>query len=135
MLFLGEQLTVQILMLSQITLQSGNLDMSIIQSVFLGIQLGVKISILFFPINQKVLLVIDFLSQGSNHIDISFNSAFVIILHSSLFIGDSVEILFEIEELILQIFVFTFSLSEIHGLLTELGNKSILVVLGSSSIV
>jgi len=108
-------------MLIQIALQSRDLNMSIIEGVFLSIKLSVKIRVLLLSINKEIFLVIDFLSQGLNHVDVNFDSAPVVLFHSSFVIGYSVEILFQTKKLILQVFVLAFSGSKIHSFLTKLG--------------
>ena len=120
-LFLSEELRVKVLMLVQITLQSRNFNMPIVEAIFLAVELSVKIRVLLFSINKEILLVIDLLSQGLDHVDVNFNSASVVLLHSSLIISYSIEVLLEREKLVLEVFVFSFSGSEVHSLLSELG--------------
>jgi hypothetical protein len=40
-------------------------------------------------------LIVNFLTESRDHIDIYLNSVLVVFLHSSFFIGDSIEVLFE----------------------------------------
>ena len=51
MLFLSEELRVKVLMLVQITLQSRNFNMPIIEAIFLAVELSVKIRVLLFSID------------------------------------------------------------------------------------
>ena len=69
--------------------------MSNVEYLLLLVQLGIEISILLLSIDEEALLIIYFLTEGRNHVDIDLNSVFVIFLHSSFFIGDSIEVLFE----------------------------------------
>mgnify|MGYP006879434243 CR=1 FL=1 len=94
-LLLSKELSIEILVLVQVTLQSRDFNVSVVQAVFLGIKLSVKVRILLFPVYEEVLLIINFLSQSLNHVDVNFNSASVVLFHSSLVIGYSVEILLQ----------------------------------------
>ena len=96
-------------MLSEVRLQLGNFSVSVVQDTLLSIELGVQISILLLSVNEQVLLVIDFLSQSRDHVDVHFNSALVVILHSSLLISYSIEVLLKSKKLVLEKLVFTFS--------------------------
>jgi hypothetical protein len=109
--------------------------MSAIESIFLRIQFSVEVGVLLFSVDQEVLLVIYFLSQSLNHIDINFNSASVVFLHSAFLISYSIEALFKIQELVLKIFVVPLSLSKVHGLLSQLCYESILLVLDDNFVV
>jgi hypothetical protein len=97
MLFLLEKLIIQILVLAQVSLQSGNFNVSTIQNFLLAIQFCVQIGVLLFPINQQIPLIINLLSQCRNHPNISFNSTFKIIFHPSFFIGHPIEVLLKIQ--------------------------------------
>ena len=116
-------------MLVQVALQPGNFDVSVVEAVLLAIEFGVEIGVLLLSIDEEVLLVINLLSQGLDHVDVNFYSASIVLLHSSLVIGYPVEVLLEREQLVLEVLVLPLSSSEVHGLLTELGHKSVLVVL------
>lgn len=50
-LFLSEELRVKVLMLVQITLQSRNFNMPIVEAIFLAVKLSVKIRVLLFSID------------------------------------------------------------------------------------
>ena len=50
-LFLSEELRVKVLMLVEITLQSRNFNMPIVEAIFLAVELSVKIRVLLFSIN------------------------------------------------------------------------------------
>ena len=69
--------------------------MSNVEYLLLLIQLGIEISILLLSVDEEALLIINFLTESRNHVDIDLNSVFVVFLHSSFFIGDSIEVLFE----------------------------------------
>ena len=116
-------------MLVQVALQPRNFDVSVVEAVLLAIEFGVEIGVLLLSIDEEVLLVINLLSQGLDHVDVNFYSASIVLLHSSLVIGYPVEVLLEREQLVLEVLVLPLSSSEVHGLLTELGHKSVLVVL------
>jgi hypothetical protein len=133
-LLLRLELRAKILMLGKVASQSSNLCVSRVENILLGIKFSVEISILLLSVNQEILLIINFLSESGNHIDIHFNSTFVVILHSSLLIGDSVEVLFKSQELILKKFVFTFSLTEFHGLSSKLSYQPIFMVLSNGGV-
>lgn len=120
MLLLRLELRAEILMLGKVASQSSNLCVSGVENILLGIKLGVEISILLLSINQEILLVINFLSESGDHIDVDFNSTLVVILHSSLLISDSVKVLLKSKKLILKKLVFTLSLTEFHGLSSKL---------------
>jgi len=64
MLLLLQKLVVQILVLTKVGFQTGDFDMSAIEDLLLGIKLGIKVSVLFFPIDQEISLVVDFSSEG-----------------------------------------------------------------------
>lgn len=128
-LLLSEELCVEVLVLVQVALQPGNFDVPVVEAVLLAIELGVEIGVLLFSIDEEVLLVINLLSQGLDHIDVNFYSASIILFHSSLVIGYPVEVLLEREQLVLEVLILPLSSSQVHGLLTELGHKSVLVVL------
>ena len=81
-------------MLAKVIFQSRNFNMPIIQGVFLTIQLSIQISILLLSINQEVSLIVDFLSECTNHADVGFDSSFIVILHLSFIVGYPIEILF-----------------------------------------
>lgn len=133
-LLLGLQLRVQILVLSQITSESGDLGVPRVQDVLLSVELCIEVSVLLLSVDEQTLLIIDLLSQGRDHIDVYLNSTLVVIFHSSLFIGNSVEVLLQGEELILKQLVFSLSLSELHGLGSQLSDESIFVVLSDGGI-
>ena len=109
--------------------------MSRIECVFLSIQLVKHVCILLFSIHQEVFLVINLISEGGDHVNVNLHSGSVVILHSSFFVCDSVEGLLKFEELILEILVLTLSSSEVHGLLPQLCNESVLVVLSTGLVV
>ena len=134
MFLLRLQLRAKILVLGKVAPQSGNLCVSRVENILLGIKLSVEISILLLSVNEEILLIIDFLSEGRNHIDINLNSTLVVILHSSLLISYSVEVLFEGKKLVLKQLVFTLSLTQFHGLGSELSDQSILMVLSNGSV-
>jgi hypothetical protein len=134
MLLLRLQLRVQILMLSEITSESGDLSMSRVEDILLGVEFSVQIGILLLPVNEKALLIIDFLSQSRDHVDVDLNPTLVVVLHSSLLIGHSVEVLLQGEQLILQQFVFSLPLSELHGFSSQLSNESVFVVLSNGGV-
>ena len=71
---------------------------------------------MLLSIDEEVLLVINLLSQGRDHVDVDLDSGLVVVLHAALLIGDAVEILLQSEELILEKLVFSFSGTEVHGL-------------------
>lgn len=133
-LFLGLQLRIEILMLSEVTSQSRNLCVSRVQDIFLGVKFSVQISILLLSVNEQALLIIDFLSQSRNHVDVYLNSTLVVVLHSSLLIGDSVEVLLQGEQLILKELVFSLPLSELHGFCSQLSNEPVFVILSNGSV-
>ena len=116
-------------MLVQVALQPGNFDVPVVEGVLLAIELGVEIGVLLLSIDEEVLLVINLLSQGLDHVDVNFYSASIVLLHSSLIIGYPVEVLLEREQLVLEVLILPLSSSQVHGLLTELGHQSVLVVL------
>lgn len=64
MFLLGLELRAKILMLSKVTSQSGNLGVSRVENILLGIKLSVEISILLLSINKEILLIINFLSES-----------------------------------------------------------------------
>lgn len=121
-------------MLGKITSQTSDLSVSRVQDIFLGVQLSVQISILLLSINEKTLLVINFLSEGGDHINVDLNSALVVVLHSSLLVSNSVEVLLQGKKLILEQFVFSLSLSQFHGFGSQLGNEPVFVVLSDGSV-
>ena len=134
MLLLRLELRAKILMLSKVASKSSNFCVSRVENILLGIKLSVEISILLLSVDQEILLIINFLSEGWDHIDIDFNSTFVVIFHSSFLIGDSVEVLFKSQELILKKFVFTLSLTELHGFRSKLSYQPIFMILSDGSI-
>jgi len=134
MFLLGLQLRVQILVLGKVTSQSGDLGMSRVENILLGVKLGVEISVLLLSIDEQALLVVNLLPQSRDHIDIDLNSTLVVILHSPLLIGDSVEVLLQGQKLILEVLVLTLPLPEFHGLSSQLSNESIFVVLSNGGI-
>lgn len=133
-LFLGLQLRIEILMLSEVTSQSRNLCVSRVQDILLGVKFSIQIGILLLSVNEQALLIIDFLSQSRNHVDVYLNSALVVVLHSSLLIGDSVEVLLQGEQLILKELVFSLPLSELHGFCSQLSNESVFVILSNGGV-
>jgi len=124
-----QQLIIQILVLAEVSLQSRDLGVSVVQRLLLTVQLGVKVSILLFAIDEKVSLIIDFLSESGDHADVGLDARFIIILHASLFIGYSVEILLQVQELVLEGLVLPLSVSQLVGFLSQLCNKSVFVIL------
>ena len=109
--------------------------MPIIKSLLLAIQLSVEVSILLLPVDQEVLLVIYLLPESTDHVDVSFNSALVVVLCAPLLICDSVEVLLQVEELLLQVLVLSLALSQVHGFLPQLSDKPIFMILSCCSIV
>lgn len=103
--------------------------MSGVQGFLLVVQLGIEVGILLLSIHEEVSLVINLLSKSRYHANVGLDSAFIIIFHASLLIGDSVEVLLQVQQLVLKSFVFSFSLSKLHGFLSKLGYESILVIL------
>ena len=134
MLLLSKQLGVEVLMLQEIRLESRNLHVSAVQSILLGIKLCVEVSVLLLAVDQEVLLVIDLLTKGRNHVDVGLDAGSVIVLHSTFLISDTVEALLEVEKLVLKILVLSLTSAEVHGLLSQLGDESILVVLARTCI-
>jgi ABC-type uncharacterized transport system involved in gliding motility auxiliary subunit len=116
-------------MLLEVSLKSRDLNMSAVQCFFLIVKLSVQVSVLLLSINQKVSLIINFLSESRYHRNICLNSALVVILHSPFIISYPVEVLFQVQKLVLQLFVLSFSLSQLIGFLSQLRNKSIFIVL------
>ena len=84
-------------MLGQVTLESRNFHVPTIQSVLLGVQLRIQVSILLLSVDEEVLLVVDFLPQRLNHVNVNFHTAAVVLLHSSFFISYSVEALLQVK--------------------------------------
>jgi hypothetical protein len=95
MLFLSHKLRIQVLVLGQVTFKAAYFNMPIIQDFLLVVQLCVEIRILFLAIDEEALLIVDFLSELRDEIDVCLNSAFEIVLHPSFLICDSVEVLFK----------------------------------------
>ena len=95
--------------------------MPVVEAILLAIKLSVEVRVLLFPVYEEVLLIVDFLPQGLDNVDVNFNSASVVLLHSPLIVGNPVEILLQGEQLVLQILVFSFSSSQVHRFLSELG--------------
>jgi hypothetical protein len=93
-----------------------------VKDIFLGVKLGIEVSVLLLSIDEEVLLVINLLSQSGDHIDVDLNTRLVVVLHAALFISDTVEVLLQTEELILEKLVFSFSGTKVHGLSSELSN-------------
>ena len=122
MLLLGLQLRIKILVLSKVTSKSGDLCMSRVEDILLGVKFCVEVGILLLSINQETLLIINLLSQSRDHVDVDLDSALVVILHSSFLVRHPVEVLFQGEELILEQFVFSLSLSKLHGFCSQLSN-------------
>ena len=133
-LLLRLQLRVQILVLGQVTSQSGDFSVSRVQDVLLGVELSVEVSILLLSVDEKTLLVIDLLSEGGNHVDIDLDPALVVVLHSPLLVGNPVEVLLQSQQLVLQQLVLSFSLPQLHGFGSQLGHESVLVVLGDGGV-
>lgn len=134
-LLLGHELRVEVLVLSKVALEPRDLDVAVIEGLLLLVQLGVEIGILFFSVDQEVLLVVDLLPERGDHVDVGLHPALVVVLHPPLLVGDPVEVLLEVEQLILQILVLPLSLSELHGLLPELCDKPVLLVLSGGTVV
>jgi hypothetical protein len=135
MFLLCKQLRVEILMLGEVALESRDLNVSAVEGLLLHVQLSVKVGVLLLSINEETLLIINFLSEGRDHIDVGFNSALIIILHSSLVVSYSVKVLLQVQEVVLQNLVFSLPLSKLHSFLSELCYKAILMVLGDSSVI
>ena len=95
MLFLSHELRIQILVLSQVTLQPRNLHVAVIECIFLSIELRIEVSILLLPVDQEILLVVNLLPESLNHIDVDFDSAPVVLFHPPLVVSYSVEILLQ----------------------------------------
>jgi len=109
--------------------------MSVIEGLFLIVKFGVQIGVLLFPVDQEVLLIVNLLSKGCYHVDVCLHSALIVILHSPLLISNAVEVLLQVQQLVLQVLVFSLPLSQIHSFLPQLGHKAVFVVLVSGSIV
>jgi hypothetical protein len=135
MFLLCKQLRVEILMLGEVALESRDLNVSAVEGLLLHVQLSVKVGVLLLSINEETLLIINFLSEGRDHIDVGFNSALIIILHSSLVVSYSVKVLLQVQEVVLQNLVFSLPLSKLHSFLSKLCYKAILMVLGDSSVI
>ena len=134
-LLLGNELRVEILVLGEVGLEFGDLGVSAVEDVLLRVELSVQIGVLLFAVDQQVLLIIDFLAEGADHVDIGLDTTFVVVLHAALLVGDAVEVLLESEQLVLEELVLALSGPEFHGLSAELGDQTILVVLGNGGIV
>jgi len=63
MLLLGLQLGIQVLVLSKVAPQPGDLGMSRVQDILLGVELGIEVGVLLLSVDKKTLLIIDFLSK------------------------------------------------------------------------
>jgi len=64
MFLLLNELGVEILVLLQISLQPGDLDVSSVKHVLLAIELGVQVGVLLLSIYQQVSLIVDLLSES-----------------------------------------------------------------------
>ena len=133
-LLLRVQLGVEVLMLSKVGLELGNLGVATVENVLLAIELGIEVSILLLAVDEEMLLVIDLLTEGRDHVDVDLDTALVVILHASLLVGDAVEVLLKGKQLILQHLVLALLGSEVHGLSAQLSDKSVLVVLLEGSV-
>jgi len=134
-LLLGNKLRVQILVLGKVGLEFRDLGVSSVEDVLLRVELGVEVRVLLLAVDQKVLLVIDLLAEGRNHVDVDLNATLVVVLHTALLVGDAVEVLLEAEQLVLEELVLALSGAEFHGLSAQLSDQAILVVLGDGGIV
>ena len=85
---------------------------------------------MLFPVDKEGLLIINVLPGSGDHVDIDLNPRLVIILHSPLLIGNSVEALLEGEQLVLEHLVLSLSLPELHGLASELSNEAVFGIHG-----
>ena len=94
-LLLGDELSVEVLVLGQVGLEFSDLGVSTVQNVLLGVELSIEVSVLLLAVDEQVLLVVNFLSQGGYHVDIDLDAALVIVLHAALLVGNAVEVLLE----------------------------------------
>lgn len=62
MCLLRAQLSIQVIVLGVVTPQPGDFCVTRVQNVFLGVQLGVEVRILFLSIDEQGLLIINILS-------------------------------------------------------------------------
>ena len=85
--------------------------MSTVQDVLLGIEFGVQVCVLLLPVDQEVLLIIDFLAESRDHVDVHLDTRLVVVLHAPFLVSDSVEVLLEGKELVLKQLVLTLLLS------------------------
>ena len=108
--------------------------MAIVESVLLAIELSVEVSVLLLSVDEQVPLIIDLLSKGRDHANVGLDTTLVVVLHAPLVVRYSVEVLLEVQQLLLQLLVFTLSLSQLHGFLSQLGYQAVFVVLVSSGV-
>ncbi len=82
--------------------------------VFLPFKLNIQITVLFLLICEDGFLLIHFVSEVSDKHEVSFNSAFIVIVHSAFIVTQLVEVLFKSEELVLKGFVVSLLLAEFN---------------------
>ena len=134
-LLLGDKLRVQVLMLRKVGLEFSDLGVAAIEDILLRVELSEEVGVLLLAVNQQVLLIVDLLSQGRDHVDVDFDAALIVVLHAALLVGDAVEVLLEGKQLVLEELVLALSLTQLHGLGTKLSYEAVLVVLRQGGVV
>jgi hypothetical protein len=89
----------------------------------LSVQLCIKIGVLLPSVVVKSTLLVDVSPQSLDESDVSIHAAFIVLVHTSFLFIQSAEVLFEVQELVLQGSVVALLCSQFVGLGHQLGNQ------------
>ena len=101
-----------------------NVDVSLADELALSVELRVELGVLAFAIVIDRALLVNLRSQSLNESDASINARLVVLVHASLVFVESTEILFKVQQLVLEGFVISLSSAKICCLAHKLRNHT-----------
>ena len=111
-----------------------DVDVAVGDERSLPVEFRVKLSVLSLTVVINRALLINLRSESLYEADVCVDARLVVLIHSSLLLIQSAEILLHIHQLVLQLLVVTLALPQIGGLLHELGDHALFLGRRSSAV-
>ena len=86
LLLLVQKRGIKVLLCVKISLESGDLDLAIIESVLLPLKLHVEVAILLLSISEDDLVVVDLVAETSDEGQVALNAGPVVLILSPLLV-------------------------------------------------
>ena len=102
-----------------------DVDVAVGDERSLPVEFSVKLSVLSLTVVINRALLINLRSESLYEADVCVDARLVVLIHSSLLLIQSAEILLHIHQLVLQLLVVALALPQICGLLHELGDHAL----------